>query len=72
VLTVAASDGAKAAPKEEPKPTITYSDEPDEDEEEEVEAPKKRPSKAAEETVLPKKDLANVLATWGDDDEDED
>lgn len=72
VLTVAATDGAKAAPKEEPKPTITYSDEPDEDEEEEVEAPKKRPSKAAEETVLPKKDLANVLATWGDDDEDED
>ena len=73
VLTVAATDGAKAAPKEEPKPTITYSDEPDEDEEEEVEAPKKRSSKAAEETVLPKKDLANVLATWGDvDDEDED
>ena len=73
VLTVAATDGVKAAPKEEPKPAITYSDEPDEDEEEEVEAPKKRSSKAAEETVLPKKDLANVLATWGDDDdEDED
>lgn len=75
VLTVAAADGAKAAPKEEakPQPKITYSDEPDEDEEEEVEAPKKRPSKAAEETVLPKKDLANVLAAWGDDDdEDED
>lgn len=70
VLTVAAAEGVKAAPKEEPKPTITYSDEPDE--EEEVEAPKKRPSKAAEETVLPKKDLANVLAAWGDDDEDED
>ena len=75
VLTVAAADGAKAAPKEEakPQPKITYSDEPDEDEEEEVEAPKKRPSKTAEETVLPKKDLANVLAAWGDDDdEDED
>jgi hypothetical protein len=73
VLTVAASDGAKAAPKEEPKPTITYSDEPDEDEEEEVEAPKKRPSKTTEDVVPPKKDLANVLAVWGDDDdEDED
>jgi hypothetical protein len=74
VLTVAAQDGAKAAPKEEakPQPKITYSDEPDEDEEEEVETPKKRPSKAAEEVVPPKKDLANVLATWGGDDEDED
>ena len=75
VLTVAAQDNAKAAPKEEakPQPKITYSDEPDEDEEEEVEAPKKRPSKAAEEVVPPKKDLANVLAVWGDDDdEDED
>jgi hypothetical protein len=73
VLTVAATDGAKAAPKEEPKPTITYSDEPDEDEEEEVEAPKKRPSKTTEDVVPPKKDLANVLAVWGDDDdEDED
>jgi len=73
VLTVAASDGAKAAPKEEPKPTITYSDEPDEDEEEEVEAPKKRASKTTEDVVPPKKDLANVLAVWGDDDdEDED
>lgn len=70
VLTVAAQANA-TAPKEEAKPKITYSDEPDE--EEEVEAPKKRPSKAAEETVLPKKDLANVLAVWGeDDDEDED
>ena len=72
VLTVAAQANA-AAPKEEPKPKITYSDEPDEEEEEEVAAPKKRPSKAAEETAVPKKDLANVLAVWGDDDdEDED
>lgn len=71
VLTVAAQDGAKAAPKEEAKPTITYSDEPDEDEEEAVEVPKKRPAKKAEE-VPEKKDLANVLAAWGDgDDEDE-
>jgi len=73
VLTVAASDGAKAAPKEEPKPKITYSDEPDEDEEEEVQAPKKRPSKAYEEIAIPQKNLANVVAAWGDGaDEDED
>ena len=75
VLTVAAQDGAKTAPKEEakPQPKITYSDEPDEDEEEEVEAPKKRASKTTEDVVPPKKDLANVLAVWGDDDdEDED
>jgi hypothetical protein len=74
VLTVAAQDTAKAAPKEEakPQPKITYSDEPDEDDEE-VEAPKKRASKKAEETAVPKADLANVLAVWGnDDDEDED
>jgi hypothetical protein len=74
VLTVAAQTNA-TAPKEEakPQPKITYSDEPDEDEEEEVEAPKKRASKAAEDVVPPKKDLANVLAVWGDDDdEDED
>jgi len=73
VLTVAPQGETKALPKEEakPQPKVTYSDEPDE--EEEIEAPKKRPSKTAEETVLPKKDLANVLAVWGDDDdEDED
>lgn len=76
VLTVAAQEGAKAAPKDEPqeeaKPKITYSDEPDEEEEEVVEAPKKRTAKKTEEVVPPKKDLANVLAAWGDDDEDED
>lgn len=74
VLSVAPQGEAKAQPKEEakPQPKITYSDEPDEDEEEEVEAPKKRAPKAAEEVVPPKKDLANVLATWGGDDEDED
>ena len=65
--------GPRQTPKEEAKPKVTYSDEPDEDEEEAIEAPKKRASKAAEETALPKKDLANVLAVWGDDDdEDED
>ena len=73
VLTVAPQGETKALPKEEAKPKVTYSDEPDEDEEEAIEAPKKRASKAAEETALPKKDLANVLAVWGDDDdEDED
>ena len=49
-LTVAAQDGAKAEPKEEPKPKITYSDEPEEDDEE-VEAPKKRASKKDEPTI---------------------
>ena len=75
VLSVAPQGEAKAQPKleEKPQPKVTYSDEPDEDEEEIVAAPKKRPAKAAEETAVPKKDLANVLATWGDDDdEDED
>jgi hypothetical protein len=74
VLTVAAQDGTKAAPKEEakPQPKITYSDEPDEDDEE-IEAPKKRASKKAEEATPQKADLSNVLAVWGnDDDEDED
>jgi len=75
VLTVAPQGEAKAAPQEEakPQPKVTYSDEPEEDEEEVIEAPKKRASKAAEEPVVPKADLANVLAVWGDDDdEDED
>lgn len=75
VLSVAPQGEAKAQPKLEakPQPKITYSDEPDEDEEEEVVAPKKRASKKAEETAVPKADLANVLAVWGnDDDEDED
>jgi hypothetical protein len=75
VLSVAPQGETKAQPKleEKPQPKITYSDEPDEDEEEEVEAPKKRASKSTEETAVPKADLANVLAVWGnDDDEDED
>ena len=72
VLTVASQGEAKAQPKEEAKPKITYSDEPDEDEDE-IEAPKKRASKKTEEAVPEKAELANVLATWGnDDDEDED
>ena len=74
VLNVAASkkDAVKDEPKAEAKPKITYSDEPDEDEEEVVEAPKKRASKKVEAVVPEKKDLANVLAAWGDDDDDED
>jgi hypothetical protein len=71
VLTVAAQDGAKDEPKAEAKPKVTYSDEPDDEEEEVVEAPKKRTAKKTEDVVPPKKDLANVLAAWGDDDEDE-
>lgn len=71
VLTVAAQDGAKAEPKAEAKSPITYSDEPEE-EEEEVAAPKKRASKKAEDVIPEKKDLANVLAAWGDDEDDED
>jgi len=73
VLTVTPQANG-TAPKEEakPQPKVTYSDEPDE-EEEEIEAPKKRASKSTEEPVVPKADLANVLAVWGnDDDEDED
>ena len=74
VLTVSASK--KEADRDEPevaaKPKVTYSDEPDEDEEEVVEAPKKRASKKVEAVAPEKKDLANVLAAWGDDDDDED
>ena len=68
VLTVAAQDGAKAEPKEEPKPKITYSDEPDEDDEE-VEAPKKRASKKDEPVIEDNKDLVDVLNAWGDEDD---
>lgn len=76
VLTVAAQDQAgerakaAAAPVEEPKPKIVYSDEPD-DEDETVEEPKKRASKKSEAPVAEQKDLASVLNAWGDDDEDD-
>lgn len=69
MLTVAAQDGAKAEPKAEAKPKITYSDEPDEEEEEEVEAPKKRASKKDEPVVEGNKDLTDVLNAWGDEDD---
>lgn len=68
VLTVAAQDGAKAEPKAEAKPKITYSDEPDEDEEEVVAEPQKRAVKK-EEPVIADKDLADVLTAWGDEDD---
>jgi len=74
VLTVSAlkKEADRDGPEVVAKPKVTYSDEPDEDEEEVVAAPKKRASKKAEEVVPVKKDLANVLAAWGDDDDDED
>lgn len=68
VLTVAAADGAKAEPKAEAKPKITYSDEPDEDEEEVIAEPQKRAAKK-EEPVIADKDLADVLTAWGDEDD---
>ena len=68
VLTVAAADGAKAEPKEEAKPKITYSDEPDEEEEEVIAEPQKRAAKK-EEPVIADKDLADVLTAWGDEDD---
>lgn len=68
VLTVAAADGAKAEPKAEAKPKITYSDEPDEEEEEVIAEPQKRAAKK-EEPVIADKDLADVLTAWGDEDD---
>jgi hypothetical protein len=67
MLTVAAQDGAKAEPKAEAKPKITYSDEPDE-EEVVVAEPQKRAAKK-EEPVIADKDLADVLTAWGDEDD---
>lgn len=69
VLTVAAQDGAKAAPKEEVKPKITYSDVPDDEEEEIVAEPKKRETKKAADVEIEKSDLASVLNAWGDEDD---
>lgn len=69
VLTVAAQDGAKAAPKEEAKPKITYSDEPDDEEEEVIEEPKKRVAKEAADIEIKQSDLSSVLNAWGDEDD---
>ena len=75
-LTVAATDGAKPAPKQEaPKPTpapaVTRSAEPDEEEEavfEPVAAPVKRSAKpVAEEAPAMTGDLASIVNAWGDD-----
>ncbi len=79
-LTVAQADGVAKSPlseaepkeqaKEEPKPAITRSDEPDDDEQP-VAEPVKRSTKTAEPaptSAEPKQDLAAVLSAWGDDD----
>ncbi len=85
--TVSQTDGVIALPPAAEKPTITFSDEP-EDEEEVVAAPApravvvedadfedepkpiKRVTKKVEATPIPKKDLADVIDKWGDDEED--
>ena len=74
VLTVTApkKEAVRDEPKAEVKSKGTYSDEPDEEEEEAVVEPKKRASKKVEAAVPEKKDLSNVLAAWGNDDDDED
>lgn len=75
-LTVAATDGAKSAPKQEapkPAPVVTRSAEPDEEEEavfEPVAAPVKRSAKpAAEKTPVVTGDLASIVNAWGDDED---
>jgi hypothetical protein len=77
-LTVAATDGAKPAPKQEapkpaPTPAVTRSAEPDEEEEavfEPVAAPVKRSAKpAAEEAPAVTGDLASIVNAWGDDED---
>jgi len=77
-LTVAATDGAKAAPKqEEPKavaaPVVTRSEEPDDEDEAPIE-PVKRSAKATtvEEAPAATGDLASIVSAWGDGAEDED
>lgn len=76
-LTVAATDGAKPAPKQEapkpaPAPVVTRSAEPDEEEAvfEPVAAPVKRSAKpAAEEAPAVSGDLASIVSAWGDDED---
>jgi len=77
-LTVSATDGAKAAPKQEapkpaPAPAVTRSAEPD-DEDESPAEPVKRSAKATavEEVPAATGDLASIVSAWGDDAEDED
>jgi hypothetical protein len=74
-LTVAATDGAKPAPKQEapkpaPTPAVTRSAEPDEEEEavfEPVAAPVKRSAKPVEKAPAVTGDLASIVNAWGDD-----
>ena len=76
-LTVAATDGAKPAPKQEapkpaPTPTVTRSAEPDEEEEavfEPVAAPVKRSAKPVEKAPAVTGDLASIVNAWGDDED---
>ena len=77
-LTVAATDGVKAAPKQEapkpaPAPVVTRSEEPDDEDEAPVE-PVKRSAKptAVEEAPAATGALASIVSAWGDDAEDED
>ena len=75
-LTVAATDGVKAAPKQEaskPTPVVTRSEEPD-DEDEAPAEPVKRSAKptAVEEAPAATGALASIVSAWGDDSEDED
>jgi hypothetical protein len=75
-LTVAATDGAKPAPKQEapkPAPVVTRSDEPDDAEDavfEPVVEPVKRSAKpATEEAPAVSGDLASIVNAWGDDED---
>jgi hypothetical protein len=75
-LTVAATDGAKPAPKREapkPAPVVTRSDEPDDAEDavfEPVVEPVKRSAKpATEEAPAVSGDLASIVNAWGDDED---
>lgn len=77
-LTVAATDGAKAAPKQEaskpaPAPAVTRSAEPD-DEDEAPAEPVKRSAKptTVEEAPAATGDLASIVNAWGSGAEDED
>jgi hypothetical protein len=75
-LTVAATDGAKPAPKQEapkPAPVVTRSDEPDDAEDavfEPVVEPVKRSAKpTTEEAPAVSGDLASIVNAWGDDED---
>jgi len=73
-LTVAAMDGAKAAPKKEaakPASIVVRSDEPDDEEDEPAPTPVKRSAKpaAVEEAPAVTGDLVSIVNAWGDDED---